>query len=771
MLTVCCGILPSDNSFSLIRESCMFFTEKNRKKNLIVFFLALPLFCGAVFLTQTHVVHASYISDGFDLVFKGLLLGIFTMIGWIASVAITLFEWVIKPENVSGAQGLLNQPVVYEMWKFVRDFFNLFFILVLLFIAFKIVFQIEHDFKKTLLSLVLAALYINFSYPVTRVLIDVTNVPMYFFANQMAAGNGSSPGEGGGYTSVFSSAMSASKIKGILIPGAENGGSATILANSYSRYLIAIVFMFLFSVTLLVLAVMFVVRLVALVILVIFSSVGFAASIVPGLSSYADMWWKNFWKYAFFGPAAMLMLLVSVRFFSALGDEKTGIFKNLTIAAAGNVSSDPTFFASMALFSVPIIMLWMAMGLAQEFSIAGASSVVGQGKKFSKWVGANASGYNAGRFVVNKAVPAGAKWVERNVLGKRFSPRAIIAGWNAKTADAEAKFLGPATGYWHNNFNKVFRAEGADYEMLEKSRVVAKRQKEIEETSEESDVLLGMASKVVGKKGTQAQTDLQAIFRTLIHNNDHDELMEWIHENVEKDNDLGKKFKGMGFNEGNSTVGGENTARAVDILLKESGLGERDVLKHLSDLGTIATQKGGIMFGAVSVNSNGEHERNYTDPGKMAELTSLKVLSTPDSQNVPKTMHRNNFTDQHGGLNKTGEALLRNYASPSAIEQIARHKPDFIAKVGGDENLTSKMHQYANDLQKGTAKKWDLKLKKEVTIKDEDQALQASAWTAALQAKAGISQDVIEKEIKAAGFNDADVKAIISKAGGPKKPS
>ncbi|PJA85188.1 MAG: hypothetical protein CO143_02515 [Candidatus Moranbacteria bacterium CG_4_9_14_3_um_filter_45_14] len=387
----------------------MFFTEKNRKKNLTFLFVALFLFSGVIFaFSDVQSVYAVDRGDckpgysgffecwssggekmnGPDNIivagFKWLLLGIFTVLGWVASIAITLFEWVIKPENYSGTTGLLNQPVVYEMWKFIRDFFNLFFILVLLYIAFSVVFQIEKNFKKTILSLVLAALFVNFSYPVSRALIDVANVPMYFFANQMAASNGASADSPG---SVFSSALSASHIKGVLIPGAENGGSVKTVDNSLARYFIAIIFIFIFSVTLLVLAVMFTIRLVALVMLVIFSPVGFAASIIPGLNTYSKMWWDNFWKYAILGPAAMLMLLIAIRFFAALGDEKTGVFSSLKSVATEKVASDPTFFASMALFTVPIIMLWMAMGLAQKFSIAGASSVVGMGQQFSKWAG------------------------------------------------------------------------------------------------------------------------------------------------------------------------------------------------------------------------------------------------------------------------------------------------------------------------------------------------------------------------------------------------
>jgi len=389
---------------------------------------------------------------------------------------------------------------VYEMWKFIRDFFNLFFILVLLYVAFKIVFQIEHDFKKTLLSIVLAALFINFSYPVSRVLIDVTNVPMYFFANQMASTNG-------GGTSVFGQSLSASRIKGILIPGAENGGSVVLLdsKNTYGRFLIAIIFMFLFAVTLLVLAVMFVVRLVALVILVIFSPVGFAASIVPGLEQYSKMWWENFWKYAFFGPAAMLMLLVSVRFFSALGDEKTGIFKGVVAAANSNVSTDPTFFASMALFSVPIIMLWMAMGLAQTFSIAGASSVVGMGKKVSAWAGKAPfrAGWAGAKF-------AGRKYEKKVVgmgnAGKYFSPTAMKGAWENWRKESHEKDKAPverASGAIQDRLNKAF-GDHTDHAFAVARKQSSEAEKHITSVSNDEDYVSHETLNAVNEKELDA---------------------------------------------------------------------------------------------------------------------------------------------------------------------------------------------------------------------------------------------------------------------------
>jgi len=361
----------------------MRFIKKNRNKNFIALFFLLVIFSG-IFL-NTQIVSAddngilakafSGFGDALKSGINWLLYGVFTAIGFLVSLAMVIFAWAINPGYVNM---FFNNPGVYESWKFIRDFFNLFFILVLLYTAFTLVFQISKDFKKTLLSIVLAALFINFSYPVSRALIDVTNVPMYFFVNQMAQKEGGS---------VFGQALSASNIKGTLVPGAQDGGKFDSSID-ISRMIMAIVFLFIFMSTVMVLAILLVIRLVVLVVLVIFSPVGFAASIIPGVGKYSSMWWDNFWKYAFFGPASMLMVLISLKLFSNLG-EGSAIANSIGRVSGNMVTGGPdqTFFSSMVQFTIPVIMLWIAMGLGQKMSIAGANTVVGKGQMFTKWLG------------------------------------------------------------------------------------------------------------------------------------------------------------------------------------------------------------------------------------------------------------------------------------------------------------------------------------------------------------------------------------------------
>lgn len=359
------------------------FSLKNKKQNKAVFVLALFLFSSGVFLLMPMQAYAgaldtvtgmfsSVMDSTLGLVFRALLYAVFVVLGWLTSAAVTLFEWAINPDYISGPSGLLNKENVYVSWKFIRDFFNLFFILTLLYTAFTIVFQVAKDYKKTLLSLVLAALFVNFSFPITRVIIDATNVPMYYFVNQIAAKQ-----EG---KSAFGNFLGASQIQEALIPK-----DYSVASGSTQQLLMAIVMLFLFMISLLVLAVLMVVRLVALVILLIFASVGFAAAVIPGMKEYSDKWWKALWQYALFGPASMLMLLIATRFFTEIGNDSTKA--QFLSMATKNSSENTGLIASMAMFSIPVIMMWFAISLGTSMSIAGAGAVVGKGKEIAKWAG------------------------------------------------------------------------------------------------------------------------------------------------------------------------------------------------------------------------------------------------------------------------------------------------------------------------------------------------------------------------------------------------
>lgn len=286
---------------------------------------------------------------------------------YIAAPAAVAFVWVMNPANISGKTGILNAAGIYALWQFIRDFFNLFFIMVLLFSAFSTIFQVESfNIRNIYKSVLFAALFINFSFPITRFLIDLANVPMYYFINDMIAS-----GSGNGGEIVMNNLLGASGISAGAMTNVGDSGSITAI-------LMSIIFAFLFGISLLVLSVMLIIRLIALTLLLIFSPIGFASSMLPAFGRYGSEWWGNFWKYALFGPLATLMLVVSVKFLQAI---QAAGWKSIGDAAINQSagSDQAVSIASVIYFSIPIILIWFTISLGQRSSLAGAGAIVGMG--------------------------------------------------------------------------------------------------------------------------------------------------------------------------------------------------------------------------------------------------------------------------------------------------------------------------------------------------------------------------------------------------------
>lgn len=360
-------------------------TKIKNKKNLQYASLAL-LFLVVVGFAFPQVAFAAdfWASVGSSIV-KAILYPFFVLMGWFVGGAVTIFGWAVDP-SVYGVDGVFNKASTYTSWKFVRDFFNLFFILTLLYTAFTIVFQVASNYKKTLLSIVLAALFVNFSFPITRVVIDATNVPMYFFINVMLEQKGSTNTINAAQT-ILGPTLSASAIQNKLIPEGKSGEGAIMSDGvSITQLLTAIVFLFMFAITLMVVALLLVVRVVALLMLVIFSAVGFAGSVIPGMKKYSDMWWDKLWQYALFGPIMLLMLYIAVHFFEevATGNMLDSIKK---VTAVNSPAEQENFYSTMVSFSITLIMMWMSIIVASSSSVAGAGVVGGFGQKAMKWVG------------------------------------------------------------------------------------------------------------------------------------------------------------------------------------------------------------------------------------------------------------------------------------------------------------------------------------------------------------------------------------------------
>jgi hypothetical protein len=277
----------------------------------------------------------------------------------------------------------------------VRDLLNMTFILVLLFAAFCTIFQIDKwNLKKVWLNVLINALLVNFSYPIARFFIDVSNVAFYYFVNNLFYSTGPVTGSG-----IFAMFGASSNISNILKPDDY--------ANFSIAYLITmIIVLFIMGMTLLIIAALFIVRLIVLIMIVMFSPIGFVGYIFPATASYADKWWKNLFSYSFFAPIMIFGMAIALRVTEAIGKDNMQAFR--AAASQNTPASESSFIASAAFMVIPITILWATIGVAKSAGIEGADKVVSSVKKGGKWV-ANRPGAVGGYAWKQSGIPGGVK--------------------------------------------------------------------------------------------------------------------------------------------------------------------------------------------------------------------------------------------------------------------------------------------------------------------------------------------------------------------------
>jgi hypothetical protein len=298
--------------------------------------------------------------------FNCILLIVMRFMGLLITLAATILNVVINPALFTA---IFNNSALYTAWADVRDVLNVAFIMVLLFSAFCTVFQIDkYNYKKILLNLIIMALLVNFSWPIARFIIDAANVLMYYFVNTLGLSS----------TGTWATFTNNSMLSHIINP---DGG----VGNDTSLLLASVVFLFIFAATLLIIGILLLIRIIILAVLLIFSSIAFVGSIMPGLSTYAGKWWDKLFKQAFFGPIMIFMISIAMAMMSNMASVQSQF--NAAASQAGTLSS---IVGAMAFFAIPVVILWVGLGMAQSLGAIGASAA----RKFGFGVMNKVSGVN-----------------------------------------------------------------------------------------------------------------------------------------------------------------------------------------------------------------------------------------------------------------------------------------------------------------------------------------------------------------------------------------
>lgn len=386
------------------------FTIKDKSSFLPL--LILFVFCGALlFVSPVLADIGSFVSS---------------LLGWIIMQLVAILgkilTWVIALlVQVAQYNTFINAPAVSKGWLIVRDICNMFFIALLLVIAFGTVLGIErYSYKRTLGALLLAAVVINFSKFICGFFIDLAQILMLTFVR------------------AFQSAASGNFIqmlgmeKWLNISGATGNVGASALTGALFALILVIISLIVISVMMVVLAF----RIIMLWLLVVLSPFAFVLNVIPGkMKSYSSMWWEKFTSYLIVGPVMAFFIWLS---FSVA--HESSIIPSGDSSAEGEVAgevnletarvSEAANPSNFAKFVVSISMLIGSLLIAQQLGVAG-------GKLAGKAVG-EIQAYGTGKKGILKKVKGAGKGVVAGVAGM---PGGILKGSLATASRSENKFF------------------------------------------------------------------------------------------------------------------------------------------------------------------------------------------------------------------------------------------------------------------------------------------------------------------------------------------
>lgn len=312
-------------------------------------------------------------------------------LGAIIHSLVSVFFWLASMllELAFSLEKFTTAGVVKMGWGLTRDLVNLFFVLVLLVIAFATILRIEsYGAKQLLRNLIIIALLINFSLVICGAIIDSSQIVTHFFYDEVRGANG-----------VGARIASALKIQKVSEINPEASAPEKIAAG------LGGVFMMIFSILMgiiLILAAALAVgigafflisRIIALWILIILAPIGWFCSILPGTKQYAKQWWNSFLKWVIFAPVYAFFVWLAVKIgeagaFTGIIDQE---MENIVATQGGWKTAFSALLSAPSLvlqFFVILGFLYAGLIVAQKTGAYGADGAV----KMAKMAGVGAVG-------------------------------------------------------------------------------------------------------------------------------------------------------------------------------------------------------------------------------------------------------------------------------------------------------------------------------------------------------------------------------------------
>ena len=288
----------------------------------------------------------------------------FTVLGKLLAAMVVMLAWTINLRVYT------NVPIIQESWKIMRDFANMFFIIVLIVMAYGTIFNMKgYDFRSLMPRFIIIALLINFSLVIGGLIIDATQVLNNTFLTAMGDISGRL-GQGLNPTDLFPNSADLSET-------AQAEAIANLLLGSITTLVFSIFLLFTFLVSVAVPLTVAIVRIPILWALLIVSPLAWLLSILPATKKTYDNWWKQFLAWNLFLPYYLFFMYFALYFLSkkdevirALGQDF--VYSNLTGLQSNFTFGLLFYYVMIAIFLIGGTKVAMS---AAKFSGTGIVSV------------------------------------------------------------------------------------------------------------------------------------------------------------------------------------------------------------------------------------------------------------------------------------------------------------------------------------------------------------------------------------------------------------
>jgi len=356
-------------------------------------------------------------SFGFDDIAADLIRGLARLVvsGVIYSLGTLFFavgaltNWIITTLiDVGVSPGASGTPdFVDRGWQFSRNFVNIFFLLILVFIGLATILRLrEYELQRTLPRLIVIALLVNFSGLLVGFLADVGNIITVFFTQSI--GNFGSDQ----FTLVYKAALKAVGQVFADLEAFEAIGVGLALSFAFG-------FFFIFAILgYLAIAMIFFLRLVILWVLVILAPFAFAFSILPITRKWWNQWLDALIQWSFITvPLAFFMWLAN----QVLVNPITSINPpQSAIMTGGHTDRFAEMLGLMMSPFVAIVLLFIGLGMSASMS--------GFMRGVTRWTGratAVGAGFVGGSLIRDKFLARSARMQRLANRMETFSSRGM----------------------------------------------------------------------------------------------------------------------------------------------------------------------------------------------------------------------------------------------------------------------------------------------------------------------------------------------------------